>query len=74
MAIDGDGPLAHFPQSSNQEDPFPDQPRGKSVSSLRLQRLVKKLGPGCLGVTFNFNEEDPIEIPEAEVASLSPAD
>ena len=29
IAIDGDGPLARFPQSTNQEDPVPDQPPQK---------------------------------------------
>ena len=51
IAIDGDGPLARLPQSMNQ-DPVPDQPPAKSVSPLRLRRLVKELGPGCLGVAF----------------------
>ena len=27
IAIDGDSPLARFPQSTNQEDPVPDQPQ-----------------------------------------------
>ena len=74
IAIDGDGPLARFPKSTNQEDPAPDQLPAKSVSPLRLRRLVKKLGPGCLGVTFVFNEADPIDFLEAEVAALSQAD
>ena len=73
IAIDGDGPLARFPQSMNQ-DPVPDQPPAKSVSPLRLRRLVKELGPGCLGVAVVFNEADPIDFPEAEVAALSQAD
>ena len=73
IAIDGDGPLARFPQSTNQ-DPVPDQPSAKSVSPLRLRRLVRKLGPGCLGVAFVFNEADPIDFLEAEVAPLSQAD
>ena len=73
IAIDGDGPLARFPQSTNQ-DPVPDQPPAKSVSPLQLRHLVKELGPGCLGVAFVFNEADPIDFPEAEVAALSQAD
>ena len=74
IAIDGDGPLARFPQSTNQEDPVPDKPPPKLVSPLRLRRLVKELGPGCLGVAFVFNEADPIDFLEAEVAALSQAD
>ena len=73
IAIDGDGPLAHLPRSMNQ-DPVPDQPPAKSVSPLRLGHLVKELGPGCLGVAFVFNEADPIDFLEAEVAALSQAD
>ena len=73
ITIEGDAPLARFPQSTNQ-DPVPDQPPAKSVSLLRLQRLVKELGPGCLGVTFVFNEADPIDFLEAEVAALSQVD
>ena len=72
IAIDGDGPLARFPQSTEQ-GPAPDQPPAKSVSPLRLRRLVKELGPGCLGVAFVFNGVDPIDL-EAEVAALSQAD
>ena len=74
IAIDGDGPLARFPQSTNQEDPVPDLPPAKLVSPLRLRRLVNELGPGCLGVAFVFNEADPIDHIEAEVAALSQAD
>ena len=74
IAIDGNGPLAHFPHGTNQEDPVPDQPPAKLVSPLRLRRLVKQLGPGCLGVTFVFNEEDPIDFLEAKVAAMSQAD
>ena len=74
IAIDGDGPLTRFPQSTNQEDPVHDQPPPKLVSPLRLRRLVKELGPGCLGVAFVFNEADPIDFLEAEVAALSQAD
>ena len=70
IAIDGDGPLACFPQSTNQ-DPVPDQPSAKSVSPLWLRRLVRELGPGRLGVAFVFNEADPIDFLEAEVAALS---
>ena len=69
ISIDGDGPLARFPQTLN-KDPIPDQPPAKSVSPLRLWRLVKELGPGCLGVAFVFNEADPIDFLEAEVAAL----
>ena len=35
---------------------------------------MKELGPGCLGVAFVFNEADPIDFLEAEVAALSQAD
>ena len=73
IAINGDGLLARFPQCTNQ-DPVPDQPSGKSVSSLQLRRLVNELGPGCLGVSFVFDEADPIDFLEAEVAALSQAD
>ena len=74
IAIDGDGPLTRFPQSTNQEDPVPDLPPVKLVSPLRLRCLVKELGPGCLGVAFVFNEADPIDLLEAEVTALSQAD
>ena len=74
IAIDGDGPLARFPQSTKQENPVPDQPPPKSVSPLRLRRLVKELGPGCLGFAFVFNEADPIDFLAAGVAALSQAD
>ena len=74
IAIDGDGPLARFPQSTNQANPVPDQPSGKLVSPLRLRRLVRELGPGCLGVAFVFNEVAPIDFLKAEVAALSQAD
>ena len=70
IAIDGDGPLARFPQSTNQEDPIPDLPPAKLFSPLCLRRLVKELGPGCLGVAFVFNEADPIDFLEGEVAAL----
>ena len=73
IAIDGNGPLARFPKSTNQ-DAVPDQPSAKSVSPLRLRRLVGKLGPGCLGVAFVFNGADPIDFIEAEVAPLSQED
>ena len=73
IAIDGDSPLACFPQSTNQ-DAVPDQPSEKSVSPLQLWRLVRELGPGCLGVAFIFNEADPIDFLEAEVTALSQAD
>ena len=73
IAINSDGPLARLPQSTNQ-DPVPDQPSAKSVSPLRLRRLVREQGPGCLGVVFVFNEADPIDFLEAEVAALSQAD
>ena len=73
IAIDCDAPLAHFPQGTSQ-DPVPDQPSAKSVSLLRLRRLVRELGPGCLGVAFVFNEADPIDFLEAQVATLSHAD
>ena len=39
IAIDGDGPLARFSQSTNQ-DAVPAQPSAKSVLPLRLRRLV----------------------------------
>ena len=74
IAIDGDGPLARFPQSTNQEDAVPDQPPLKLVSPLRLRRLVKELGLGCPEVTFVFNQADPIDFLEAEVAALSQED
>ena len=75
ITIDGNGPLARFPQSTNQENPrVPDQPSAKLVSPLRLRRLVKELRPGCLGVAFVFNEVAPIDFLEAEVAALSQAD
>ena len=75
IAIDGDGPLASFPQCTNQ-DLVPDQPPAnlRSVSPLRLRRLPKELGPGCLGVAFFFNEADPIDFLEAKVTALSQAD
>ena len=73
IAIDSDSPLACIPQSTNQ-DTVPDQPSAKLVSPLRLRRLVRELGPGCLGVTFVFNEADPIDYLEAEVSALSKAD
>ena len=73
IAINGDGPLARFPKSTNQE-PVPDQPSAKSVAPLQLQRLVRELGPGCLGLTYVFNEADPIDLLEAKVAALSQAD
>ena len=74
IAIDGDGPLARFPQSTNQEDPVPDQPSAKFVSPLRLRHLVKELGPACLGVPFVFIGEAPIDFLEAEVATLLEGD
>ena len=75
IAIDGDGPLARFPQNPDTaETPVPSRPLAKQVSPLRLRRLVKQLGPGCLGVTFVFNEAEPIDHIEAEVAALSQAD
>ena len=49
-------------------------PPPKLVSPLRLRRLVKELGPGCLEVAFVFNEADLIDFLEAEVATLSQAD
>ena len=73
IAIDSDGPLARFPQSTNQ-DAVPDQPSAKSVFPLRLRRLVMELGPGCLVVAFIFNEAHPIDFLEAEVAALSQVD
>ena len=73
IAIDNDGPLARFPQSTN-HDPVPDQPSAKSFSPLWLWRLVRELGPVCLGVAIVFNEADPIDFLEAEVAALSQAD
>ena len=45
----------------------------KSASPLRLRRLVKELGPGYQGVVFVFNEADPLDFLEAEVAALSKA-
>ena len=75
IAIDGDGPLARFPQNMNlAETPAPSRPPAKQISPLRLRRLVRQLGPGCLGVAFVFNEADPIDHIEAEVAALSQAD
>ena len=74
IAIDGNGLLARFPQIINQENPLPDHRPPKLVSPLQLRHLVKELGPGCLGVTFVVNEEDPIDFLEAEVAALSQAD
>ena len=74
IAIDGDCPLARFPQNRNQENPVPDQPSAKLVSPLRLRHLVKELGPGCLGVAIVSNEVAPIDFIEAEVAALSQAD
>ena len=53
IAIDGDGPLAHFPVT--REDQLPAKP----VSPARLRRLIKKLGPGSLGIAFVFDEIDP---------------
>ena len=47
-----------------------DQPSAKLVSPLRLRRLLKEMGPGCLGVAFVFNEVVPIDFVEAEVATL----
>ena len=73
IAIDSDGPLTRSPQRTNQ-DPVPDQPSAKSVSPLRLGRLVRELGPGRRGVAFVFNEADPRDFLEAEVAVLSLAD
>ena len=64
IAIDGYGPLARFPLSTDQEDPVPDQPPPKLVSPLRLRRLVKELGLGCLGVAFVYNKADPIDFLE----------
>ena len=46
----------------------------KSVFPLRLRRLVEELGQGCPGAAFIFNEADPIDILEAEVAALSQVD
>ena len=75
IAIDGDGPLACFPQNTiTAETPAPSQPLAKQISPLRLRHLVRQLGPGCLRVTFVFNEADPIDHIEAEVAALSQAD
>ena len=75
IAVDSDGPLARFLQHTNMaETPAPSQPPAKQISPLRLCRLVRQLGPGCLGVAFVFNEADPMDHIEAEVAALSPAD
>ena len=74
IAIDGDGPLARFPQSTNEENPVPDLPPPKLVSPLRLRHLVKELVPVCLEVAFVFNEADPIDFLEAKVTALSLAD
>ena len=74
IAIDSDGLLARFSQSTNQEDPVPDLPPAKFVSPLRLRCLVKELGLGCLGVPCVFNEADPIDFLEAKVAALSQGD
>ena len=56
------------------ETPAPSQPPAKQISPLRLRRLVRQLGPGCLRVAFVFNEANPIDHIEAEVAALSLAD
>ena len=71
IAIDSDGPLALFPQRTNRENHVPDQPSAKLLSPLRLRRLVKELGPGCLGFAFVFNEVALIDFLEAQVAALS---
>ena len=75
IAIDGDGPLSRFPQDTNMaETSVPSPPLPKPISTLRLRRLVRQLGPGCLVDAFVFNEVDPIDHIEAEFAALSQAD
>ena len=56
------------------ETPVTSQPLVKQILTLHLCRLVKQVGPGCIVVAFFFNEADPIDHIEAEVAALSPAD
>ena len=58
----------------NQEDPVPDEPQATLVSPLRLHRLAKELGPGCLGVAFLSIVADLIDFLADEVAALLQVD
>ena len=75
IAIDGDGPFARFPKTA-QEAPILDRPRAnlKPVSPAQLQHLVKRLGPGSLGVAFIFNEPETPPQDEVKIVAISQAD
>ena len=67
----GDGPLACFPHTAIAPgSALRSQALAKHIYPLHLRCFVKQLGSRSLGVAFVFNEVDPMDPIETEVAAF----